>query len=66
MTHKPKQSPLPAKLLSLSEAAEILNCSLKTIRRRVDAGKLATIRDGGMIRVNPEDLKLYIQNHRFG
>ena len=66
MTNKPKQEQLPKPLLSLSDTAEILGCSLKTIRRRVDAGKLATIRDGRLVRVHPEDLNRYISNHRCG
>lgn len=59
-------NPLPDRLLSLSDTAEILGCSLKTIRRRVDAGELATIRDGRLVRVHPNDLNRYIQNRRFG
>ena len=59
-------NPLPERLLSLSDTAEILGCSLKTIRRRIEAGELATIRDGRLVRVHPEDLNRYITNRRFG
>ncbi len=66
MRNNPKQDQLPEKLLSLSDTAEVLGCSLKTIRRRVKAGDLATIRDGRLVRVHPEDLQRYIQSRRFG
>jgi excisionase family DNA binding protein len=57
-------NPLPERLLSLSDAAKILGYSLKTIRRRVDAGELAIIRDGRLVRVHPDDLNRYIQSKR--
>ena len=57
---------IPERLLSLSHTAKILGCSIKTIRRRVEAGELATIRDGRLIRVHPDDLNRYIKNLRFG
>ena len=57
-------NPLPKQLLSLRDTAKILGCSLKTIRRRVDDGELATIRDGRLIRVHPDDLDRYIQSKR--
>ena len=66
MSNKPKQEQRPEKLLSLPDTAEILGCSIRTVRRRVKAGDLATIRDGGLVRVHPEDLQRYIQCRRFG
>lgn len=63
---KPEQKQPPQKLLTLPDVAEILGCSLKTLRRRIDAGELAVIRDGRLIRVHPEDLDRYIQRRRFG
>ena len=59
MTHRPKTLPEP--LLTMQDVAEILNCSLKTVKRRVDAGDLPAIRDGRMVRVHPEDLNRYIK-----
>lgn len=65
--HKARnQNPLPERLLSLNDSAEILGCSVKTIRRRVDAGELATIRDGRLVRVHPDDLDRYIKSRRYG
>lgn len=63
---KPEQKQPPQKLLTLPDVAEILGCSLKTLRRRIDAGELAVIRDGRLIRVHPDDLNRYIQSRRFG
>lgn len=63
---KTNNTSLPERLLSLSDTAKILGCSQKTVRRRVDAGELATIRDGRMVRVHPDDLNRYIRNRRVG
>ena len=59
MTHRLKTLPEP--LLTMQDVAEILNCSNKTVKRRVDAGDLPVIRDGRMVRVHPEDLNHYIK-----
>lgn len=66
MTKQNKQHNLPEKLLTETEVSKILNCSLRTVRRRIEAGELAVIRDGRLKRVHPEDLDLYIRNRRFG
>jgi excisionase family DNA binding protein len=57
---------LPTRLLNLMQTAEVLDCSVKTLRRRIAAGELAVIRDGRLIRVRPEDLERYIQQRRYG
>lgn len=45
------------RLLSLSQAAEILGLSIKTIRRRIAAGDLPAYRSGRrLIRVKASDL----------
>jgi excisionase family DNA binding protein len=64
----PKRLPqlLPCRLMNLSETAEILRCSTKTLRRRIAAGEIAVVRDGRLIRVHPDDLQRYIQQRRFG
>ena len=61
----PKADPIEP-LLTVAEAAGILKCSLKTIRRRIDGGDLAVVRDGKLIRVRPEDLRRYITSRRHG
>jgi excisionase family DNA binding protein len=60
---KTEQVVLP-QLLTLQESALILKPSLKTLRRRIDAGELPVIRDGRMLRVHPADLERYISARR--
>ncbi|MEM9238543.1 MAG: helix-turn-helix domain-containing protein [Pseudomonadota bacterium] len=62
MTHR--QKTLPEPLLRLQDVAAILKCSLKTVKRRVDAGDMPVIRDGRMVRVHPEDLNRYTKNRK--
>ena len=52
------------RLLTLQDAAGILNTSMKTLRRRIDAGQLPVIRDGRIVRVHPADLQRYISARR--
>ena len=54
------------RLLTINEAAEILNVSAKTISRRINAGDIAIIRHGRIVRISPEDLARYLSRHRFG
>ena len=58
MMKKTEPAGLP-QLLTLQDAAGILNTSMKTLRRRIDAGQLPVIRDGRIVRVHPEDLERY-------
>lgn len=52
-----------AKLLTVAEAAWLLNLSEKTIRRMIEAGSLAVIRLGRSIRIDPEVIeKIMRQN----
>jgi excisionase family DNA binding protein len=56
----PSQS---AKLLTVAEAAWLLNLSQKTVRRMIEAGNLAVIRIGRSIRIHPEVIeKIMRQN----
>ncbi|MBM3575986.1 MAG: helix-turn-helix domain-containing protein [Alphaproteobacteria bacterium] len=56
----PSQS---AKLLTVAEAAWLLNLSQKTVRRMIVSGNLAVIRIGRSIRINPEVIeKIMPQN----
>jgi excisionase family DNA binding protein len=63
-----RQHPLepPVRLFTLDEVCTVLGCSLKTLRRRIDDGALAVIRDGRLVRVHPDDLARYIRQRRFG
>ena len=44
------------KLLTVSEAAEQLNCGPETVRRMVKSGRLKCKRIGNQIRIHPADL----------
>src|SRR5688572_4567534 len=52
------------KLLTIAEAAEILRCSKRTVRRRIETKNLPAITDGGIVRIDPMDLQDYIRYHR--
>jgi excisionase family DNA binding protein len=47
-------------LLTLPEAAELLNVSTRTVRRQIDDGLLPTVRIGGAVRIRPDDLRSFI------
>ena len=52
-----------AKLLTVAEAAWLLNLSQKTVRRMIVSGNLAVIQIGRSIRINPEVIeKIMRQN----
>ena len=48
------------RLLTIGEAARVLDCSKKTVRRRIAAGLLAVYRDGGLVRVPEYELERYV------
>ncbi len=52
------------RLLTIKDAAETLGVSVKTLRRRIDAGGLPVFRDGRLIRIHPEDLARFINSRR--
>jgi excisionase family DNA binding protein len=51
-------------LFTIQEVAERLRVSVETIRRRISAGELRVIRDGRIIRIDPDDLEAYIAVRR--
>ena len=59
-----KPGPALPRLLSLEDTAEVLGCSMKTLRRLIEAKKLPVVRLGRLIRVHPEDLARLIAGHR--
>jgi len=62
---KPKSNPAtPPQLLTVPEAAEILNTSDKTVRRRIKDGELPAIKDGHLVRIDPRDLEDFIRDRR--
>lgn len=63
VTSAKPSTPLP-RLLSLEDTAEVLGCSMKTLRRMIEAKTLPVVRLGRLIRVHPEDLTRLIAGHR--
>ena len=63
MTAKPAAGELP-RLLALVQATAVLNCSVKTLRRRIAAGDLPVVRDGRLLRIHPDDLRRYVLGRR--
>ena len=59
-----QRAELPDHLLTVGETAVVLNESTKTVYRRIRAGDLPVFRDGGIIRVLPDDLARYIAARR--
>jgi excisionase family DNA binding protein len=53
-------------LLTIKEVAKILATSEKTVRRRIENRDLPIIRDAGVIRIRPDDLRSYIARRRDG
>jgi excisionase family DNA binding protein len=47
-------------LLSVAHVAELLDCSSRTIRRRIDEGDLPAVIDHGKVKVRGDDLRAYI------
>lgn len=68
---QPRQAPhahlrtrTPERLLTVLEAADILKCSSKTVRRRIEDGSLRAIRIDGLVRIDPADLQDFVRDHR--
>lgn len=59
---RPKNQPEP--LMTVRDVAAHMNASEHTVRRRIAAGELPVIRDGGMIRIRPEDYRKYLISKR--
>jgi len=47
-------------LLSIADAAQLLGCSPRTLRRRISDGQLTAVIDHGLMRVRGDDLRAYI------
>jgi len=64
----PLGSPVPhppmQRLLEVHEVAYYLKCSQETVRRLIREGKLTAIRLGTQWRVDPLDLKAFMDAHR--
>ena len=62
----PKKNTTLPKLLTIRQAAEVLNVHVETLRRWDKSGKLPAIRvnDRGDRRYKPEDLENYLNSRR--
>jgi len=49
------------RLMSLSEAADILDINVKTVRKMIKDGELQGVRVRGRIKVAPSDLRNYLE-----
>jgi excisionase family DNA binding protein len=47
-------------LLTVPRAAELLGCSTRTVRRRIDAGLLPAVTEGDRAMVRADDLRAYV------
>lgn len=62
-----KSNPVPAKLMTIREVAELDGCSEKTVRRAIEAGLLDVVRlglGGRLIRIDPAAHRAYRAAHR--
>ena len=70
MTRRPNETgpagrpPLPPKLLSIGDVADILQVSDKTIRRWIERGELPIHRLGRQIRISADDLATFVRARR--
>ena len=48
-------------IMTLSEVAEYLKISIRTVRRRIKYGKLGAFKEGGNLRVLSSELDRYIE-----
>ena len=56
---RPAVFTVPA-LLTLASVADVLGCSTRTVRRRVDDGELRAVTEHGRTMVRGDDLRAYI------
>ena len=60
-----KQNPAVLQLFTVSEAADALHLHPSTLRRLIRAGDLPVVRIGAAIRLEAEELRRFIDAHRF-
>ncbi len=57
-----KRDDVSEPLMTVKELAADMKVSEKTVRRRIAAGELPVIRDGGLIRIRPKDYRSYLES----
>lgn len=55
------QGMIVIEFLLIEEVAEILKCSVKSVRRRIEAGLIRSFKEGGRICVLKTELEAYLQ-----
>ncbi|MEQ9460434.1 MAG: helix-turn-helix domain-containing protein [Phycisphaeraceae bacterium] len=58
------RTPLPPRLLTYKEAGAYLGLTDRTIWQLVHEGHLTAVRIGGSVRIDPADLKDFIQRNK--
>jgi excisionase family DNA binding protein len=53
----------PGALMSVPEAAEVLGCSQRMVRKLVQTRQIPFVRIGRLVRFRPESLQAYIDDH---
>lgn len=51
-------------LLNFEEAAEMLGCTPRMVRKLVETRQLASVKVGRLVRVHPDDIDTYVRGHR--
>jgi excisionase family DNA binding protein len=51
---------------TVTETAEMLRVSSRTVRRWIDSGQLVAHRPGGVVRIAENDLRAFLALHRDG
>jgi excisionase family DNA binding protein len=51
-------------ILTVADAARALSCSERTVEREIRDGRLPAIRVRGLVRIDPDDLRAYIDRSR--
>lgn len=51
-------------LLDVKDVAQILGISVRAVYRLTEGRKLASVKWGRSVRVSPDDLAMFIHNHR--
>jgi excisionase family DNA binding protein len=49
---------------TISEVADALGLSIKTVRRRVESGEIRTHRFGRSLRISDDDFRAYVASQR--
>ncbi len=59
--HSRTPVPVVERLLTYSEAADLLSVTARTVWKLVDCGELPAVRFGRSVRIDPADLRSFIE-----